>query len=128
TPDLMAALTRLGEDDDPQVQMQLADTLGEIEAPQAAEALATLLPRIAGDRDLRAAAMSALHSGNLDQVLVGVLAEARAPVNAELVGQLLGMATALGNDSGLIALLEKITTPGEGNIADWQFAAIANLL
>jgi len=128
TPDLMAALTRLVEDDDPQVQMQLAYTLGEIEAPQAAEALATLLPRIAGDRYLRAAAMSSLHSGNLDQVLVGVLAEARAPVNAELVGQLLGMATALGNDSGLIALLEKITTPGEGNIADWQFAAIANLL
>ncbi len=128
-PELGAALVKLLADPDPQVQLQLACTLGEWDDPQAGQALGQLGLRHGGDPYLLAAVMSSVTKKNLDAVLLTVLAGDRlSPPPAALTENLLRLATALGNTKTLASLLVKVATPGDGEYATWQFAALAGLL
>jgi putative membrane-bound dehydrogenase-like protein len=128
-PELVEALVKLMNDPDAQVRLQLAYTLGEIDAPQAANALGQLALQESRDKFLFAAAMSSLNAKNIDQVLRAVLAQRqRGAPNLNFIEHLLNLATAFGNEQAMVGLLTEISTPKEGKLAEWQFAALASLL
>jgi putative membrane-bound dehydrogenase-like protein len=127
-PELGAALLKLVGDDDAQVRMQLAYTLGEWADPRAGDALGRLALRDAGDRFLVAAVMSSVNRNNLDRVMLAVLKGAEKAPPAALVERLLRMANALGDTKALTTLLSAVGTSEDGKYAAWQYAALAGLL
>ena len=70
---LVVPLTRLADDPDAGVRMQLASTLGELSGADSGQLLARLLDRDGEDQHARFAALSSLHSSNLDACLAAVL-------------------------------------------------------
>ncbi len=128
-PELAAALTKLVNDPDPHVRMQLAYTLGEWDDPQAGSTLGQLAVREAGDRFLLAAVMSSLNKKNLDAVLATVLTSSQdTPPAAAVIENLLRLANALGETRTLSTLLTRVATPEKGRYAAWQYTALAGLL
>jgi putative membrane-bound dehydrogenase-like protein len=125
-PELGTALLKLVDDDDAQVQMQLAYTLGEWKDPRAGKALGQLALK-SNDKFLSAAIMSSVNRDNLDQVLLAVLSGNAKPP-ATLVENLLRMASALNDTKAFVALLTALTTQEKGQYATWQFSALAGLL
>jgi putative membrane-bound dehydrogenase-like protein len=129
SPELGRALLPLTRDPDPQVQMQLAYTLGEWDDPRAGRALGTLALQHAADHYISAAIMSSVSKRNLDRVLETVLAGSKsAPPPAGLTASLLRLANAFGNTRVTATLLTTIAIPEKGKYAPWQFAALAELL
>ncbi len=129
---LATAVLVLVRDDDPQVRLQLAYSLGEWSDPRAARALAEIALASGADRYLRAAVLSSIGPNNIESVLAAVLAaEARAndaqTPDQQLVEQLLVVATALG-DKALPATLTAISKPADGKFARWQLAALTGLV
>jgi putative membrane-bound dehydrogenase-like protein len=129
SPDLGKALVKLAEDDDPQVRMQLAYTLGEWDAPEAGQVLGQLAVRDVDDPFITAAALSSVNKKNLDRVLLAVLESSKkgAPP-AILMENLLRMANALNHDKAMITLLKAVSAPEKDDYAAWQFTALAGLL
>lgn len=127
--DLLTALLRRTNDDDAQVRLQLAYTLGEIKNPLAAETLGQMLVFAGDDRFLLAALMSSVNRTNIDAVLASVLSAAHhdAP-NQNVIGLLLDLSAALGNDQGLAKLVQFVTRAQSDKFADWQFLAFGRLL
>lgn len=129
SPKLVAALLKRVDDADPQVQLQLACTLGEIDSPDVGRALGELAQNAKGDRFLFAAAMSSINKQNLPGVLTSVLnrADGREP-NGNFLEQLLALASAYGDQAVVHKLLEQATTATDGKFAAWQFGAVRTLL
>jgi len=124
SPEVLEHLLKLTADPDPQVRLQLACTLGEIDDPRAGRAIGELIVNHGSDRFLFAAAMSSIRKENIGDVLAAVVgngrgnAEGGSPltpnpsppagargVNVNLLENLLTLATALGNDAALATLL-----------------------
>jgi len=127
--DLGPAMVKLANDDDPQVRMQVACTLGEWPDAKADAALGRMLAAAAGDRYLTAAALSSVNKRNLDSVLLAALKGGKgAPPPAGVIESLLRLAGALGNTSATMTLLHEVGTAENGKHAAWQFAALGTLL
>jgi len=136
------ALTRLVEDPDPQVQLQLAYTLGEIKYPQAGSVLGWLALRSNGNSQFTAAVLSSMNSGNLEAVLAEVTKYGSD--QTDLLQQLLGQATAFNHEKALVVLLMRATQPAAptsidntvarelhplpGGFSGWQYSAVEQLL
>jgi putative heme-binding domain-containing protein len=128
-PELGAALLKLTEDQDPQVRLQVAYSLGEWRNSRGEGALAELALRHADDELLTTAVLSSITAENLPEVLAAVFA--RSPKKgppARLVQQLLGTAAALDGGKALPAALAAVTKPGDGKFAPWQSAAVVGVL
>jgi putative heme-binding domain-containing protein len=123
-----AAVLALADDSDPQVQLQVAYSLGQWPDARAAKALARLAVTHQSDRFLRAAVLSSTNAGNIQPILTTVLAGqgAEAP-DQQFVEQLVAVATALG-DKALPAAVAAITKSAAGKFERWQMAALAGLL
>jgi putative membrane-bound dehydrogenase-like protein len=127
--DLGPALLGLLKDEDAQVRLQLAFTLGEWRDPRAAKALAELLLTHPEDAYLTAAVLSGVRTENLAEVVAGVLPQAAGKTSADsAVRKLIGLAGALGDGKTLPGILRDLTTPREGRFASWQMAGLAGLL
>lgn len=129
SPALLAAMTKLSSDADALVRLQLAYTLGEVDAPESGRVLGELAQATRGDRFLFAAAMSSINKENLPGVLTAVLnrPDGREP-NGNFLEQLLALASAFGNQDVVQKLLEQATTPVDDKFAKWQFGAVGTLL
>ena len=128
TARLGEGILKLDHDADAHVQLQRAYTLGEWKDARAGKALGELAVRFADNRLMTAAVLSSITTDNLHDVTMTVLAvEGREPP-AELVEQLVGLATALGDDRTLAAALARISSSSSGQFADWQLTALAGLL
>jgi putative membrane-bound dehydrogenase-like protein len=141
-PDLGPALARLTGDEDAQVRLQLACSLGSWHDPKAGQALATLAVKHGGDPYLLTAVLSSIDRANVADVLAGVFAVASPP--EALVRRLLSVATAVGDRPTLAAVLVRVTAPphptlspkgggegrvrGHGRFALWQLAALGGVL
>lgn len=129
SPEVLAALWKLGSDPDPHVRLQLACTLGEINAPEAGQVIGQLA-QAKGDQPFQfAAAMSSINKDNLPGVLTAVLnrPDGREP-NSNLLEQLLALASAFGNEDVVEKLLDQATKPVDREYAPWQFSAVRTLL
>ena len=128
SPRLVAALRKLAVDHDPQVRLQLAYTLGEIDDPQAGVALGELLLTGGDDRFLRAAIVSSSNERNIERIALTVLSSPDTEQSMKLVDDLMQMAAAFGQQATLIGLLQKVTTAVDGRHETWQLSAVAGLL
>lgn len=121
-------LVTLVEDPDPQVRLQLAYTLGQLQHPQAG----TVLGRLAAANTSLAphfttAVISSLNSGNLELVLAEVMKQSAD--QTELLQQLLAQATAFNHEAALVALLNRATEPTkEKTFERWQYQAVEQFL
>ena len=122
------AMMALADDPDPQVQMQLAYTLGEWNDPRASRALAQMLLRASDDRFLRAAAISSINSKNIEAVMITALEAKPGEPPTELLKTLLGLAASYKSEPALLRALDAIATPRDGKYAAWQMAALPGLL
>src|SRR5262249_6034884 len=111
---------------DPTVRLQLAFTLGEWKDERAGKALGRFLRRDAGDRFLRAAAMSSLNRENLVAVLHGVLEDGEPP--AGLVETLMRQASAMGHANATAILLGRIDDVPKGETPGSRLDVLAGLL
>ncbi len=112
SPTLAAAILALGDDADMQVQLQRAYTLGEWNDPQAGRALGELAVRFADNPFMTAAVLSSVNASNLNQVVATVLGDEQGKEPpAELLEQLVGLASALEDDRTLGMALARSAKP-----------------
>ncbi len=115
--------------EDPQVQMQLAYTLGAAPANWGGPTLGRLALQVGDDRYLLAALLSSVTKDNLEPMLLTVLEEStKKPPPPNLFESLLRMASAQGNKKVILSLLRAIATPEKGEHTAWQFDALASFL
>lgn len=129
-PELGAALVTLLDDADPQVQLQLACSLGAWHDERAGQALGRLAARRHDQPLLVAAALSSVGPKNVDAVLAASLQHSgpAGPAPA-LVAQLAGLALTWDRQAALGGALAKLTAPDRAaGFADWQLAGMAGLL
>jgi putative membrane-bound dehydrogenase-like protein len=126
---LGSALLTLLKDEDAQVRLQLAFTLGAWFDVRGGEALAALLLAHPDDVYLRAAVFSSIRADNLAAILRAVFrASATKPPPERVLHDLLGLAAALGNRNALSRWLQDVTTPQADRYAAWQLAALTGTL
>jgi putative heme-binding domain-containing protein len=120
---------QLAQDQDLQLQLQRAYSLGAWKDPRAGEALGEIAITYRENPYLVAAVLSSVTPDNLAGITKRVLAvEAPAEPPAALLEQLVGLASAYGDEATLAAALQRIGQPHEGKYADWQLTALAGLL
>jgi len=129
SPQLGEKILALAADADMHVQLQRAYTLGEWKDPRAGGALAELALRFQDDRFITAAVLSSITPDNLEAIVGTVLNvnEGKEPP-AELLEQLVGLASAFENDNTLGTALQKISKSSSGKYAAWQVTSLAGLL
>ncbi len=128
-PALGEVVLRRTGDDDPQVRMQLACTLGEWDGPRASAALARLALRPDADAYLRFAVLSSVNPRNVEAVLTEVLAASPGPAAREqVVRPLLGLAVAFRGEQALPRVLDEVAAARGGRFAPWQMAALGDVL
>jgi len=129
SPALGDALLERVSDTDPQVKLQVAYTLGAWDDPRAGKTLGELALANADNRYMTAAVLSSVTPKNLAGVTEAVLA-VRPPAEppAELLEQLVGLATAYNDETTLAAALKRIGAPHKESYAAWQLTALAGLL
>jgi len=113
SPDALSRLLQRAGDSDPQVRLQMAYTLGEIKGPprrSGRAAIGRMLAADGHDRFLLAALMSSVDKANVEDVLSSVVtASGKGAPNQNLIGSLLDVAAALGNDQALATLVQYVT-------------------
>ncbi len=110
--ELGPALVERTEDDDAQVRLQLAFTLGHWRDPRAAAALAKLAIQHGADPFLQAAVLSSIHSSNLVDVLTEVR-KVKSPPRG-LIRQLFALVASLGDAKTLEQAIELLSPTEEG--------------
>ncbi|MDB4644573.1 HEAT repeat domain-containing protein [Rubripirellula sp.] len=118
-------LTRLTDDPDPKVKMELMSCLGNYQTPVAASALGQLMAANANDHYMIAAAMSSLNPGNVSDVLASLINTSAKP---DLVRELIGQAVAMGDAETIERVLEVVHASTEGKAGDRHFASLAMAL
>ena len=125
--EIFAPLLKLVEDPEIRVRYQLAFTLGEWRDSRAGPALVQLALRDLKNAALQTAVLSSA-TNHCREMLMAILTQKTTEVPAELLEKLLGLATALGDDTAIASVLGQIAQPKEGTYLAWQFAAMAGLL
>ena len=128
-PDLktIERLSRLADDSDLQVRLQLAYSLGSFKKPDVGRLLGKIARQSVSDVYALTAVMSSVNKDNLQQVLEEVTKGGSVP--GDLLEVLLGQATALRHQPSLVALLSRATEPAaDGGYSAWQFSAVQQFL
>lgn len=127
-PEVGEAIVELVDDADPQVVLQLAYSLGEWHDPRAGTALARLAQQYR-DQPYVAAAVLSSALPHLDTMVAALLSETPdAEPPADLLGKLLGMASATEKVSVVTAMLPALQVDGGEQAAPWQIATMGQLL
>jgi putative membrane-bound dehydrogenase-like protein len=122
-----AVLARL-DDEDPQVQMQLAYSLGQLRDPRSAEALAVFLLHHQQQEYLLAAALSSVDKSNLAPIVRNVLrSHQQGKLGAAALLQVVRLALAMGDEQVIEEAIDVITAPRGAQIAAWQMQVLAGL-
>jgi len=126
--ELGADLLPLVNDDDGQVRLQLAATLGQWKDRRAAAPLAALALQ-ADDQYQTSLVLSSLRRDNAIDILAALLASTPdAPGREELLASLVGMAAALSDQKELPRLFDLALPPDAGSVAPWRWNVAARLL
>lgn len=129
SPALLDAALKLGDDADPQVQLQLACSLGEATDPRASRELARLLVKHQADAYLFAATVSSVQKQNVNEIVRQVLELSPADQpTVKAIDVLASMAASLQEREAVGRLLTVIASPRDDKLAPWQFAAMAAML
>lgn len=118
-------VTKLVDDPDAQVRLQVAFSLGA--APNFGRALAKLSLRYPDDPHLTAAVLSSLNGDNIFEVIAAVLESKPNPPEA-LVQKLVELVPSVADEIKLSEVIVQVTGSREGRYHRWQIAALAGLL
>ena len=125
-PELGTAIMKHLKDDDAQVRLQLAYTLGAWHNARSGNALAEMVPRQGQDPYLTAAVLSSLNGQNLASFSESVFARDQPPEH--LMRPLLGTAAGMNDGRDLATILKQVTNHKKGTYAAWQLAAFSGVL
>jgi putative membrane-bound dehydrogenase-like protein len=115
-------------ENDPQVILQLALSLGQSRDAGAATALASLAARYGQDQDIAAAVLSSLHRENITPFLNDAIQQIAKQPAAWLV-ESLRLAAALQVDRAIELAVRAASTPDDqGQFHAWQFTATRGIL
>jgi putative membrane-bound dehydrogenase-like protein len=127
-PELGPRIAELIGDEDAQVRMQVACTLGEWDDPRSGDAIAHLALANQNEPYLFAAAMSSITKGNLARVAATVAHSAAGAAPPQLYRNLMTMATAYGNDAVIEEFVAAMTPSTPGSFSAANLSAVAALL
>ncbi|HEX6960804.1 MAG TPA: neutral/alkaline non-lysosomal ceramidase N-terminal domain-containing protein [Lacipirellula sp.] len=128
SPSLTEAMLKLAGDADPQVKLQLAYTLGELDHPGAAEALAKLAVSAQNDSFLLAAVWSSVRPQNVALVARQVLEQAASePLDEGIVDTAIRQLVVQGRPEDVVAAAQALSSTGDV-ASSWKFGAAARLL
>jgi putative membrane-bound dehydrogenase-like protein len=128
TPELGPRIAELIGDEDPQVRLQVACTLGEWNDPRSGNAIARLALDNQHEPYLFAGAMSSITKGNLARVAATVAHSATGTAPPALYRNLMTMATAYGNDGVVEEFIGAMSPSAHGSFSAADFSAVAALL
>tara|TARA_R110002111_G_scaffold227346_1_gene288832 strand:- start:77839 stop:83043 length:5205 start_codon:yes stop_codon:yes gene_type:complete len=128
-PELGQQLLQLASDQDPQVQMQLAYSLGEWNDPRAGVALAKMALVFGDDPFLRTAILSSV-GNNLDAFTTALLQELNGKQPpAQIFNALVAMAVSANRQEALAQIYAVAGERPEGkSFEPWKFQAVSTLL
>ena len=126
TPAVIAAASKLVDDADPKVRLQLACTLGEWNDPVAGAALGRLAVANHSDKFITAAVLSSAVPHSL--ALMAATVSAGGPAWASLSDPLLTLALATDQRNSIARLLQPSLTPANGQFTAAQMAAFSQFL
>lgn len=121
-PGLGAAICNLAANEDAQVGMQVALSLGEWDDPRAGEALGRLAAESDEDVWLRAAVLSSA-SKHADRILAAALKE-QGSAASRMVPDLIATALGVDPDHGPQRVLDALAQRDGGAAPDWLFPAV----
>lgn len=125
---VIVALLALTTDNDPQVRLQLAFTLGECRDRRAAKGLAAVAVR-AEDEYQAAAVLSSLRADNVADVANAILrALPSAAARPEFVRKLIEVSLLLAEEPARSRILEQVVVDPPGRTANWQWGALVGAL
>ena len=128
-PDLVEVLLKLTDDNDPQVELQLAYSLGEVKDPRAAEALAKIALRRADEPTILAGVWSSIHANNVGRIVESLFVQSNdRPIADGVLNPAIELLAELGSDADVLATAKLLVGPVEASQANWRFAAGAKLL
>lgn len=129
SPAIGQQFLKLVSDQDPQIQMQLAYSLGEWNDPQAGKALARMALAQDGDPFLRTAILSSVrnHLDTFTTALVQQLKGKRPPT--QIFNSLVAMTVSANQQDALAQIYEVVGQRSkEKTFEPWQFQAVSTLL
>lgn len=122
-------LAALADDEDAQVRLQVAYSLGEWKHPRAGVALAGMAEEAASDAYIKGAIFSSVNPENAGSMLTALL---DLPVERggvpPLIEELLPLAVRIGDIQALAPAIERVVTPHDGDYAPWQWVVMPQLL
>jgi putative membrane-bound dehydrogenase-like protein len=127
-PELGPSIAKLIDDQDPQVRLQVACTLGEWNDPRSGDAIGRLVLANQHEPYLFAAAMSSITKGNLARVAATVTHSTAGTAPPELYRNLMTMATAYANDAVVEEFIRSMAPSGNGSYGPADLSAVAALL
>jgi putative membrane-bound dehydrogenase-like protein len=128
-PELGPKIAELIGDEDPQVRLQVACTLGEWDDPQSGDAIGRFALANQQEPYLFAAAMSSITKGNLARVAAKVAHSSKGSTPPpELYRNLMTMATAYGNDAVVEEFIGSMSPSAQGAYSAADLSAVAALL
>jgi putative membrane-bound dehydrogenase-like protein len=127
-PALRAAVIDFADDKDPQVQLQLAYTLGELRDESASKVLADLAWQHHEDPYLFAAVVSSVGSGNARAVLRSILTADKPSLPPNLRSLASMIATKLGDEACRDEALTLLSRSADGKMTTAQLTLLADIL
>ncbi len=126
-PQVATLLLRLLDDEDAQVRMQLAYTLGQWSDPRAGQALASIAIRDADDPLMMAAVMSS--ATRYPEEMLRRLLSGQAPSEAQvaLIENLMRLVLEAEESDTLAFGVRQVATPRDGKYQTWQYTLLAGL-
>jgi putative membrane-bound dehydrogenase-like protein len=129
SPAIRAAVHGLVDDDEPQVQLQLAYTLGIVTDAQAGDALAALAWKHHADRYLWTAVMSSINPRNARSVLEAIFSGGQPHELPATLGEAVNMiATKVGDNACRHEALTQLSEPHDGGPSVSQLELLADVL
>ncbi|WP_428304330.1 neutral/alkaline non-lysosomal ceramidase N-terminal domain-containing protein [Lacipirellula sp.] len=129
-PNVLDALLALADDADPQVELQLAYTLGETQDPRTSAALAKIALRQAAEPTILAGVWSSVNSENAGQVVEALFAQSQGEtIPDSVLKPSIRLIAELGSDADVLGAAKSLGgKEGAAELASWRFAAAAELL
>jgi putative membrane-bound dehydrogenase-like protein len=126
---ILAKIIELANDDDAQVRLQVACSLGNWQDPAATTAMVDLAMKYQGDLFLVSAVLSGLNRSNVPLFVDTLLDRSKSSSNSTaLIKRMIPSATAMGNEATISTLVAWVSVTKQDDASDVNWLLVASLL